>query len=709
MTAVLLSGHRVRADLEESPIGIYDVIRQDVHRLSTIQPVERIYLERTPSGYRGVLYSKGDPYLFALNGNGFIGKPLDEDSTDVLNFCAKLEESERQRTAEFAAERADGEQQEFNRVMKEHSLQPNADMTAVPEDAPEETLRMHGPLTDDFVERIPNTYRKRMQGAFLRRINEHNESTVVVCGGGVVVKDGKILLVKPTNGYGGYDWTFPKGYPQKRDEGNHALTARREVEEETGYRVFAKRYIGRFTHNDGGACDYYECDVDNSKPIGFPDDETAEIRWVTLLEALELLNDDVDVKILAEVNRLVPAIVIKGGHTGTMIALHLPKQVAKTLVVSDGEPVDSLHITLAYLGKGLSEQQKKRAAAVVRKFASSVSGIKATLGGVGRFSGSESSEGRDVVYLSVDSPQLTELHPYLMELLSDAGLRVANTHGWVPHVTLAYIDKTARSPIERMEPIEVSFDAIALSIAEKRLSVPLKLSEQNQRFLDIGRHNYKALMSRVWTKALPRMSDSDREAANKKVGAKPIGAATKTLGSGGQVRYNYPGEKGGKKKPGQAQSGAPQMAGSPEGMDQENDQLPHPDVPPPQPDQEPIAAEHPDKPDKQDARAPDPTQPQTPKHTVNVQELCSALGVQRDVLMQIVARMQEKFGAQARAKFISFLQTHIAEFAKEHGLDGDYFGLLFDVLTGKVQEGQPASIPPDAKPAKVAKKAGSGV
>lgn len=696
VTVVLLSGAKVQADVEAAPVGIYDIIRQDIRKMSTVQPVDRIFLERTELGYRGVLYSHDRPYIFALNGHGCLVKPLDANDVSVLQFCTKLEEVEQQQTAVFAAQRADAEQDDFNRVMQEHSLQPNADMTAVAEDGPEYTLRMHGPTGDDFIERIPGTYRKRMQGAFLERIRDkRDKETTGVCGGAVITRHGKVLLVKPANGFGGYDWTFPKGYPEASDEGHLERTARREASEETGYRVFAKRYIGRFTHNDGGTCDYFECDVDSSKPVGVPDEETAEVRWVTVVEALDLLNDDVDVKILAQANRLVPELILKGGHSGTMIALHLPNAIAKKLAIKGGEDAKDLHITLAYLGKGLSDAQKKRAAIAVRKFAGAVDGIDVTLGGVGRFSASDSSEGRDVIYLSVDSPQLTKLHPHLMELLADVGLQPSGAHGWIPHVTLAYVAKNDRTPIERLEPIAVHFDKVALTIGGTKMSFPLKLSEANRRFIEIGRRNYEAIMALKVAKALPRMSDDERDAANKKVGAKPIGAATKTLGAGGKVRYNYPGEKGGDKKPQPGEGGAAAAANgqSPEGaQQQEEKELPHPDLPPPPPDQEPIAAEHPEKPSPDDVRAPDPTEPQAPKHTLNVQELCAALGIQRDVLQQIVERMKAKFGAQARQKFASFLRTHVKEFADEHGLDGDYFGLLFDVLSGKVPEGQPAAV-----------------
>jgi len=724
---VILSGHTVRADLEATPIGAFDVIRDDVRMISTVKPVERIFIERTETGYRGVLYSNEKPFLFALNGNGFTAKPIAQDAT-VFAYCDRLQDEERDLTMRLDQERADADMVDVNRVMFERDSNLTDDAAVAREDASPATLKVWGPSVDiaDPIERVPGAYRKMRQGGSSLEGKRNNG----VCGGGIVMKDGKVLLVKPRGGWGGYDWTFPKGYPAAIDNNHLEQTAVREVCEETGYRVFANRFIGRFSHNDGGVCDYFYCDVDNSKEAGTPDPhETSAIKWCSLVEALELLNDDVDVKILAQANNLLPQLIIKSeGHTGTMVALHLPTDIAKKIALKGGEDPAKLHITLAYLGKGLSEQQKKTAASVVRRFAESiVDGLKVTLGGVGRFSASGTTEGRDVIYLSVDSPSLTRVRPELANMLREAGFDFDVQHGFIPHVTLAYVDKDEKTPINRVEPIEIKFDTISLTIANKQMTFPLKLSKQNQEFYDVGRRNYEALMKwrvdklekmygvrlpikpqesatfvrldksldyePVMVKALPRMNSDQRDAKNKKVGVKPPGAAKKQAGATGKTRYTYPAEQA-NAKPGQPQQpgGQPQQPGAPGQPQQGQDQvLPHPDTPPPQPEQAPIAAEHPDKPPQNDPRGPNPQEPQQPKHTINIGELCAALGVQRSVLQQIVARMQKNFGADARKKFVSFMSVQLKQFADEHGLEGDYFGLLFDVLTGKVQEGQPAS------------------
>jgi ADP-ribose pyrophosphatase YjhB (NUDIX family) len=56
--------------------------------------------------------------------------------------------------------------------------------------------------------------------------------------GGVVRRDGKLLLVKVTNLKGEQVWTFPKGHLEGKETPLQA--ALREVEEETGWRCRSK-------------------------------------------------------------------------------------------------------------------------------------------------------------------------------------------------------------------------------------------------------------------------------------------------------------------------------------------------------------------------------------------------------------------------------------------------------------------------------------
>lgn len=226
-----------------------------------------------------------------------------------------------------------------------------------------------------------------------------------------------------------------------------------------------------------------------------------------------------------------PMLVIKAGHTGTMVALHIPHDIAKQVAIPGGESPETMHVTVAYLGKDLTDEQKSGAFVACRRIAQKCGPIKALLGGVGRFSASSTSEGNDVIYLSVDSPDLTRMRPMLIEELAIEGVVPNNLHGYVPHVTLAYIPTTAPHPLKRFPPVAVEFSAISLTVADEKMMLPFTTP--------------------LVIKALPKKSKEEKV---KKTPSRK--ASKKQTGAGGKTRYTYPNEKlgaGGAKKPGQQQ------------------------------------------------------------------------------------------------------------------------------------------------------------
>jgi 8-oxo-dGTP diphosphatase len=129
-------------------------------------------------------------------------------------------------------------------------------------------------------------------------VEEAGEDGVVRAAGGIVARDGRLLLVhRPKYD----DWTFPKGKaePGESDE----ACAVREVEEETGLRCELGAELPSTHYTDSR---------DRPKRVRWwrmepvageftPSDEVDEIRWLTPDEAAQVLSYGRDQALLAAV------------------------------------------------------------------------------------------------------------------------------------------------------------------------------------------------------------------------------------------------------------------------------------------------------------------------------------------------------------------------------------------------------------------------
>jgi 8-oxo-dGTP diphosphatase len=118
--------------------------------------------------------------------------------------------------------------------------------------------------------------------------------------GGVVMRDGQVAVVHRAR----YDdWTLPKG---KLDSGeSFEEAALREVEEETGLRGVLVRELPATMYNVGGrpkVVRYWLMEVEHEASF-VPNDETDQLRWVTLDEALRLLTYDRDRDVVRSLGR----------------------------------------------------------------------------------------------------------------------------------------------------------------------------------------------------------------------------------------------------------------------------------------------------------------------------------------------------------------------------------------------------------------------
>lgn len=119
-------------------------------------------------------------------------------------------------------------------------------------------------------------------------LNSETKNMSIDAFGGVVLDNqGRVLLREPTNHFGGYVWTWPKGRPNPTDTPEQA--AIREVYEETGYPVDIIMQIpGIFQAKSGSSRNiFYLMRVSGNQHKY--DWETSAVRWATFEEARKLI------------------------------------------------------------------------------------------------------------------------------------------------------------------------------------------------------------------------------------------------------------------------------------------------------------------------------------------------------------------------------------------------------------------------------------
>lgn len=161
--------------------------------------------------------------------------------------------------------------------------------------------------------------------------------------------------------------------------------------------------------------------------------------------------------------------VIKdANHSGVMVALYPNGEARDALARDGGEGPDDLHVTLSYLGDAHELDTGRRAQLVhiVRDWAKDTPPIDARVGGVGHF------DDAGATYASVDAPHLNEARAALHSRLRAAGLPVDDTHGFTPHITLAYDEDDAEG-LESVPKIHMPLTGATVAIGDERHEVEL--------------------------------------------------------------------------------------------------------------------------------------------------------------------------------------------------------------------------------------------
>lgn len=162
-------------------------------------------------------------------------------------------------------------------------------------------------------------------------------------------------------------------------------------------------------------------------------------------------------------------------HTGMMLAFMLDEATAKQLALPNGEPVNNLHCTLAYLGDMEEQPQDTllrphtspfKIRAAIPAITSEAYPLAGHITGVGRFNPAETDEAALIAL--VDVPGLTEFRTALVKRVQEAGYFVATNHGYTPHITLQYFNANEDMPVESVPAFPLIFDTLCLAVGDDR-------------------------------------------------------------------------------------------------------------------------------------------------------------------------------------------------------------------------------------------------
>jgi 2'-5' RNA ligase len=163
-------------------------------------------------------------------------------------------------------------------------------------------------------------------------------------------------------------------------------------------------------------------------------------------------------------------------HTGLLVALWLDPDASAELALPGGESADALHVTLCYCPIEDDEADEvaiARAVASLERELGWRGNLTGKVGGYGRFLASDTSDGQDTFYASVDAPGLVELRETVENALMMAGWYPSQAHGFTPHITLAYLAPDADNPVDRLPATKLRFEGVTVMVGDdRRIDIP---------------------------------------------------------------------------------------------------------------------------------------------------------------------------------------------------------------------------------------------
>lgn len=145
--------------------------------------------------------------------------------------------------------------------------------------------------------------------------------------------------------------------------------------------------------------------------------------------------------------------------TDVMIAFQIMDDQRIQLAMPDGEPWQELHITLGYFGEPTENNTREKLVELTKSLADSFMPFAAKASGLGRFS---SDDGDDACVVLMDDVMFPLIYERMQELCRGLEIDYSPTHGYTPHMTLGYLNKESKMPLQRWSIMSLPIQSLAL-------------------------------------------------------------------------------------------------------------------------------------------------------------------------------------------------------------------------------------------------------
>lgn len=132
---------------------------------------------------------------------------------------------------------------------------------------------------------------------------------------------------------------------------------------------------------------------------------------------------------------------------------------------------DPLHVTLEYLGKGLSWARVMAAVTATERLSATCGAFRGRVGGEARFRGGDRDG--DPHVLLINSIYLRRMRDLLIETLGRLDVRGGSTFDYTPHVTLGRVARDADLTLQACAMTPLHFSSVAICAGDDRISFPL--------------------------------------------------------------------------------------------------------------------------------------------------------------------------------------------------------------------------------------------